>query len=99
VEKKTTLEVHVQPGAKSNEMVGLRDGVLWVRVMAPPHKGQANQELLALIAQALVIAKNDVALIRGHTSRHKLMAIKGLSSGELEERLAQALSGEEPCRR
>jgi hypothetical protein len=99
VEKKTILEVHLQPGAKSNGIAGLRHGVLQVRVTAPPHKGQANRELLALMAQALAVPKNELALIRGYASRHKLIAIKGLSPEELKGRLAQALPGKELCQR
>jgi len=92
-EKKATLEVHLQPSAKSNELVGLRDGVLWVRVTPPPLKGQANRALLELMAQSLMVSKNDLSLIRGHASRHKVVAIHGLSPTELRERLAQALPG------
>ncbi len=94
-EKKATVEIHLQPGAKSDEIVSFRDGVLWVRVTAPPLKGQANRALLALMAQALVVPKNALALIRGYTSRHKVLAVQGLSPGELKERLDQALTGKQ----
>ena len=94
-EKKTTIEVHLQPGAKSNEIVGLRDSILYVRVTALPRKGQANRALLALLAQALAVPKNDLDLIQGYASRHKVIAIQGLSLEELRERLAQALSRKE----
>ena len=94
-EKKTTIEVHLQPGAKSNEIVGLRDSILYIRVTALPRKGQANRVLLALLAQALAVPKNDLDLIQGYASRHKVIAIQGLSLEELRERLAQALSRKE----
>ena len=95
VEKKTTVEIHLQPGAKSSEIVGLRDSVLFVRVTALPRKGQANRALLELLAQTLAVPKNDLDLIRGYASRHKIIAIQGLNSEELKERLAQALSRKE----
>jgi uncharacterized protein (TIGR00251 family) len=98
-EKKTTVEIHLQPGAKSNEIVSFRDGVLWVRVTAPPLKGQANRALVALMAQALVVPKSTLALIRGYASRHKVIAVQGLSPGELKERLDQALTGKQPLQR
>jgi uncharacterized protein (TIGR00251 family) len=78
----------LQPGAKSDGIVGFRDGILYVRVTALPHKGQANQVLLALMAQALGVSKSDLAITRGHTSRNKVLVIKGLSPEELKERLA-----------
>ncbi len=94
-ENKTTIEVHLQPGAKSNEIIGLRDSILYIRVTALPRKGQANRALLALLAQALAVPKNDLDLIQGYASRHKVIAIQGLSLEELRERLAQALSRKE----
>ena len=83
----------MQPGAKSNGIVGLRDGVLHVRVTAPPHKGQANRALLALMARELGISKSDLAIIRGYTSRNKSLEIRGLSPEELKERLVRLLAG------
>jgi len=95
VEKKTSIEVHLQPGAKSNQIVGFRDSALNVKVTAPPHKGQANRALLTLLAHALAVSKNDLDIVRGYASRHKVIAIQGLSPEELKERLAQALSRKE----
>ena len=90
--KKATLEVHLQPSARSNGIVGLKDSILWARVTAPPLKGQANRALLELMAQTLMVSKDALSLIRGHTSRHKVVAVHGLDPTELKERLAQALS-------
>lgn len=99
VNKKTAVEVHLQPGAKSNKIVSLRGSVLFVKVTALPRKGQANRALLALLAQTLAVPKSDLDLIRGYASRHKIIAIQGLNPEELEERLAQALSRKEPFQR
>ncbi len=98
-EKRATLEVHLHPGAKKNEVVSLRDGVLWVRVMAPPLKGQANGALLTLMAELLATPKNNIAITRGYASRHKVMTIRGLSPENLAEKLAQALSRKQPSQR
>jgi hypothetical protein len=91
-EKKATLEIHLQPGAKRNEVVGLRDGVLWVRVTAPALKGQANSAMVAFVAQLLDVPKDAVVITRGRISRQKVVAIQGLSPENLKEKLAQALS-------
>jgi len=95
VEKKATLAIHLQPGAKKNEVVGLRDGVLWVRVRAPALKGQANSALLAFVAQLLDVPKDAVVIARGRVSRQKVVAIRGISPENLKEKLAQALSGKQ----
>jgi uncharacterized protein (TIGR00251 family) len=92
----TTFKVHLQPGAKKNELVALRDGILRARVTAPPHKGQANIALLALVAELLGVPKNSVAIAQGHVSRYKVIAIQGLSPESVEERLGLALSRKQP---
>jgi uncharacterized protein (TIGR00251 family) len=92
-ENKATLEIHLQPGAKSNEIVGFRDNVLWVRVIAPPIKGQANNALLMLMSQLLTVPKNDLSIVRGFASRHKIIAIRGLTPEALKEKLTKALPG------
>jgi uncharacterized protein len=91
-EKKATLEIHLQPGAKRNEVVGLRDGVLWVRVTAPALKGQANSALLTFVAQLLDVPKDAMVIARGLVSRQKVVAIRGISPENLKDKLAQALS-------
>ena len=97
--KKTTLEVHLQPSAKRDEIVSLRGSVLWVRVTALPRKGQANRALLALLAQALAVPKNDLDVVRGYASRLKVITIQTLSPEGLKERLVQALSRKELSQR
>lgn len=77
-------------------MVSLRDGVLRVRVTAPPLKGQANSALLTLVAELLATPKNSIAITRGYASRHKVITIQGLSPENLAEKLAQALSRKQP---
>ena len=98
-QEKATVGIRLQPGAKKNEIVGLRDGVLWVKVTAPPVKGQANSALVALLAEVLAIPKNRVAITRGRVSRHKVITIQGLSPENLTEKLAHALSRKQPSQR
>jgi len=90
-QNKAVQEVHLQPGAKNNGIVGFRDGVLWVRVTAPPHKSQANRAMLALMAQALGVSTSDVEITRGHTSRNKVLVIHGLSPEEMKEKLDRSV--------
>ena len=90
--RRATLQVHVQPGAKSSSIVGIRDGVLFVRVAAPPRAGRANQALLALIAETLSVPKSKVDVVRGQASRYKTVAVEGIGPEELKQTLAQAVA-------
>jgi len=70
------LEVHVQPGAKTTEAVGLHGHRLKVRLAAPPVDGKANEALLTFVAESLGVPRSRVTLLRGQTSRQKTVAIE-----------------------
>lgn len=69
------LEVRVQARARRNEVVEKADGVLRVRVTAAPEGGAANRAVLALLAEALGVARSRIVLVRGAASRDKLFRI------------------------
>ena len=69
------LDVSVVPGAKRTEAIGLHDGALRVRLVAPPVDGKANEALLAWLAAQLHCARRDVRLLRGASARRKQVAI------------------------
>jgi uncharacterized protein YggU (UPF0235/DUF167 family) len=57
----------------------LSDGrcVLKARVRAPASEGEANAELIRLIARALGVAPRNVALAAGATARIKRLTVAG----------------------
>lgn len=65
------LILHIQPGAKKSEVVGLHGEALKVRLSAPPVDGKANECLIGFLAEQLGVAKNRVELISGVSSRAK----------------------------
>ena len=81
------LAVKVTPNAGRNELTGFKDGVLQVRVSAPPDKGKANKELTDFLAGRLGVKKSSLSIIKGQTSRHKIIIIEGISEAELLKRL------------
>lgn len=72
---KTTLTLHVQPGAKRTEVAGLHGGALKIRLAAPPVDGKANAALVGFIAAQLGIAKSAVCVKSGLTSRRKTLEV------------------------
>ena len=82
--KSCTINVRVQPRASRNRVNGYRDGVLRVSVTAPPQDGRANAALLELLADVLGIAKSRLSIVRGHSSRDKVVAVDGLSAADIE---------------
>jgi uncharacterized protein len=72
------ISVRVQASARKSELVGVRDGVLIVRVTAPAIEGRANESLRRLIAKRLGLSKSAVTIARGQRSRNKVIEIDGL---------------------
>ncbi|MGD9118433.1 MAG: DUF167 domain-containing protein [Dehalococcoidia bacterium] len=87
-ERGVELRLRVQPNAARNELAGFSEGVLRVRVAAPPVRGKANQELIAFLARKLGLSKGDLTILKGHTSRNKLIFIAGLTREGLNQRLS-----------
>jgi hypothetical protein len=81
------ISVRVYPNAARSGVVGFTDGVLQVRVTAPPVKGRANRELIALLSHILGIGKSRIEITKGQTARNKLIAIDGLTQEEVLNRL------------
>jgi hypothetical protein len=77
------IAVRLQPRAKANEIVGVRDGVLVVRVTAPPVDGRANDALCRLIAKRARVGVRSVSVVRGASARKKLVRVEGIDSTEL----------------
>ena len=77
----------MQPNARRNEVLGFEDGVLRVKIAAPPVKGKANKELIDFLSQLLGVSKSNINIDKGLTSRRKVIAIKGLSQAEILQRL------------
>lgn len=71
----TVVTVRVKPNAKQQKAICLDDGSWLLYIKAPPQDGKANQELIALLAQALGIPKAQVHIKSGHTGRVKRVEI------------------------
>ena len=74
-ERRATLTLHIQPGAKKTEIAGLHGDALKIRLAAPPVDGKANAALTAFVAERLGVAKSAVTLKSGQTSRRKVLEV------------------------
>jgi uncharacterized protein YggU (UPF0235/DUF167 family) len=69
--------VRLTPRAAVDRVDGVVDGVLRARVGAPAVEGAANNALIRLIAEELGVARSDVRIVAGATSRQKLVVVDG----------------------
>ena len=81
------LAITVQPRASVNEIGEPLGNELRVKVTAPPVDSAANEAVLRLLAERLDCARNQIELVRGHTSRHKMVKLHGLSAAIVIARL------------
>ncbi len=82
--------MYVTPRAGRTEIVGERDGALWLRLAVPPVEGAANDELLDFLARQLDVPRRALAIVAGAGSRHKRVRIAGLAPPAVRQRLWRA---------
>jgi len=74
------LRVRVQPGAPRNQVAGELNGVLKLKVAAPPVDGKANQECCRFISRLLEVPRGSVEITAGATSRTKTIIVRNVTA-------------------
>ena len=79
------LTVKVVPGSSRTEIVGRYNGMVKIKVAAPPEQGKANKMLTAFLAEQLGIRKNDIQIVSGQTSSIKQLKLEGVTQNDVEK--------------
>jgi uncharacterized protein (TIGR00251 family) len=87
------IAVHVTPRSGRDEVCGWIGDELSVRVTVPPDAGRANAAVSVLVGNALGVPKTSVRIIRGDTSRHKLLEVEGVDQSTVDRILGLAGAG------
>jgi uncharacterized protein (TIGR00251 family) len=82
-----TVRVRVQPRSSREQLAGVRDGALVVKLTAPPVEGEANAALVSLLAKVLGVPRGAVTLRHGARGRDKTLHIAGLDVDTARARL------------
>jgi hypothetical protein len=82
-----SISLRVTPGASGDAVLGWQGDVLRLRVAAPAQRGKANEAVLRLLAAALGIERRRLRIVRGATSRQKVILVEGLDEAEVRARL------------
>ena len=64
-----------------------RPDSITLRVTAPPVEGAANAACRAFLADLLGIAQSRILIVRGETSRHKLLRVRDADAASILARL------------
>jgi uncharacterized protein len=84
------IEVRVIPRARRDEIGDERGGRLLIRLTAPPVNGAANTALRRLVARRAGVPARRVSIVRGQTSRDKVVRVEGLTAAELRASITSA---------
>ncbi|QPJ66511.1 MAG: YggU family protein [Candidatus Nitrohelix vancouverensis] len=82
------FSILVQPRSSKNQIVGLQEQRLKVKLTSPPVDGQANQLCIKFLAKAINIRASALSIVSGQTSRKKTIRVEGLTPDELQSRLS-----------
>jgi uncharacterized protein (TIGR00251 family) len=91
------LTLRVTPRARKTGFAGvLEDGILRVRVAAPPVEGKANTELLSFLAKVLGVRKSRMEIVAGTRGLDKIVSVLDLSADEVHARIQAWQKAQEP---
>ncbi|RLB12395.1 MAG: YggU family protein [Deltaproteobacteria bacterium] len=92
--REAKIRVKVIPGASKNQIVGLEDGLVRIKIAAPPVKGKANKTLRDYLAKRLRVKKGDIEITSGEHSRVKTVSITGMDEEEVIQVMLRAISAQ-----
>lgn len=83
------IRVKVQPGASRNEIAGEIDGMLKLKIAAPPVDGKANEECRRFLAALLSVAPSSVDIKTGAGSRTKTITVSNITAEYARQHLVR----------
>lgn len=75
-----TLRCLIQPKASRDEIIGIQDERLKIRITAPPVDGKANAHLIRFLSDVLDVPRSRIALLNGDTGKRKTLRILDMAS-------------------
>jgi hypothetical protein len=75
--------LRVQPRASRNAIAGTIGDAVKLAITAPPVDGKANQAVVEYLAHLFRVPKSSIVIVSGETGRNKLIAIRGMTAGQV----------------
>lgn len=79
------ISVRLQPRSSRNQVEGVIDGALKVRLTAPPVEGEANRALIEFLSEITGLRKSAFTISSGHKSRDKSVLAVGATLSDMEK--------------
>jgi hypothetical protein len=87
------FKIRVVPRASRAGVAGFQQDALKLRITDPPVEGQANEGCLRLLAGVLGVKRSQLAIVAGHASRSKTVAVAGVTAAALAAALGALAEG------
>ncbi|MBI5427687.1 MAG: YggU family protein [Nitrospinae bacterium] len=77
----------IQPRSSRNEITGLHNDALKIRLTSPPVEGAANRLCVKFLAKALDVSPSRIAIVSGLSGRNKTIQIEAMDEKAFLEKL------------
>jgi len=84
-----SFDIHVNPHASRAEIAGIAEGMLKVKVTAPPVEGAANDACILLLSKKLGLRKSQIKITAGAKGRKKTILVSDITRTELERKFRE----------
>ncbi len=81
------INLKVIPNSSKNEIAGIFNNLIKIKINAPPDKGKANYELISFLSKKLDIKKSDIIILKGEKNKEKKLLIKLNDINKIEKNL------------
>lgn len=78
-----TFKVKVVPASSKTSIAGVLDGMLKVKIAAPPEKGKANKSLIDFLSKKTAVKKKCITITSGQTNPVKTIRIEAITARHL----------------
>ena len=69
----------IQPRSSKNEVTGVYNDALKIRLTSPPVDNKANKACMSFFAKWLGISPSKISIVQGLSSKNKIIEVDGLT--------------------
>ncbi len=85
------LACRLTPSSARNEVAGITEESVRIKVTSPPVEGKANKALINFLGKIFKVPKSRIAIVKGETGRQKKVFIEGLETEAVMKKIMEAL--------
>ena len=79
------LSAIIQPRSSKNEVTGIYNNALKIRLTSPPVDGAANKACIRFFSKLLEVSPSEITIVQGFSSRNKTIEVIGLTEKQFRE--------------